>query len=93
MEHIPYRGTAPALLDVVAGRVAMNFSSPPPAIPQVKEGKLRAIAVTGDKRIAAQSFVLAAGCWSPALLETLGPHVTLPIQPVKGYSITVDTSG
>src|SRR5919107_6356374 len=53
MEHIPYRGTAPALLDVVAGRVAMNFSSPPPAIPQIKEGKLRAIAVTGERRIAA----------------------------------------
>lgn len=53
MEHVPYRGTAPALLDVVAGRVTMNFSSPPPAIPLVREGKLRAIAVTGPRRIAA----------------------------------------
>ena len=52
MEHIPYRGTAPALLDVVAGRVTMNFSSPPPALALVREGKLRAIAVTGDHRIA-----------------------------------------
>jgi tripartite-type tricarboxylate transporter receptor subunit TctC len=52
MEHVPYRGTAPALLDVVAGRVTMNFSSPPPAIPLVREGKLRAIAVTGERRIA-----------------------------------------
>ncbi|MBL6456184.1 tripartite tricarboxylate transporter substrate binding protein [Belnapia sp. T6] len=53
MEHVPYRGTAPALLDVVAGRVTMNFSSPPPALTLVREGKLRAIAVTGDHRIAA----------------------------------------
>jgi tripartite-type tricarboxylate transporter receptor subunit TctC len=53
MEHIPYRGTAPALLDVVAGRVTMNFSSPPPAIPLIREAKLRAIAVTGPHRIAA----------------------------------------
>lgn len=53
MEHVPYRGTAPALLDVVAGRVTMNFSSPPPAIPLVREGKLRAIAVTGERRIGA----------------------------------------
>ncbi|MBX9700059.1 MAG: tripartite tricarboxylate transporter substrate binding protein [Acetobacteraceae bacterium] len=53
MEHVPYRGTAPALLDVVAGRVTMNFSSPPPAIPLIREGKLRAIAVTGERRIAA----------------------------------------
>ena len=53
LTHVPYRGTAPALMDVVAGRVAMNFSSPPPAIPLVREGQLRAIAVTGDHRIAA----------------------------------------
>jgi tripartite-type tricarboxylate transporter receptor subunit TctC len=70
MEHIPYRGTAPALLDVVAGRVAMNFSSPPPAIPQIKEGKLRAIAVTGEKRIAALPEV-------PTLAEAGLPGVVI----------------
>lgn len=52
MEHVPYRGTAPALLDVVGGRIHMNFSSPPPAIPLAREGRLRAIAVTGDRRMA-----------------------------------------
>ncbi|MCR0983374.1 Bug family tripartite tricarboxylate transporter substrate binding protein [Roseomonas populi] len=51
MEHISYRGTAPALQDVVAGRVTMNFSSPPPAVPLAKDGRLRAIAVTGDHRL------------------------------------------
>ena len=70
MEHIPYRGTAPALLDVVAGRVAMNFSSPPPAIPQIKDGKLRAIAVTGEKRIASLPEV-------PTLAEAGLPGVVI----------------
>jgi tripartite-type tricarboxylate transporter receptor subunit TctC len=53
MEHVPYRGTGPALLDVVAGRITMNFSSPPPAIQLAREGRLRAIAVTGDRRMPA----------------------------------------
>lgn len=53
MEHVPYRGTGPALLDVVAGRITMNFSSPPPAIPLAREGRLRAIAVTGERRMPA----------------------------------------
>ena len=70
MEHIPYRGTAPALLDVVAGRVALNFSSPPPAIPQIKEGKLRPIAVTGEKRIASLPEV-------PTLAEAGLPGVVI----------------
>jgi tripartite-type tricarboxylate transporter receptor subunit TctC len=51
MEHISYRGTAPALQDVVTGRVTMNFSSPPPAVPLAKEGRLRALAVTGGHRL------------------------------------------
>ena len=51
MEHISYRGTAPALQDVVAGRVTMNFSSPPPAVPLVRDGRLRALAVTGEHRL------------------------------------------
>lgn len=51
MEHIPYRGTAPALLDVVAGRITMNISSPPPAVPLVRDGRLRALAVTGARRM------------------------------------------
>jgi len=51
MEHISYRGTAPALQDVVAGRVTMNFSSPSPAVPLVRDGRLRALAATGSHRL------------------------------------------
>jgi tripartite-type tricarboxylate transporter receptor subunit TctC len=47
---VPYKGSAPALADLVGGHVSMYFSSLPPAISLVKDGKLRALAVTGLKR-------------------------------------------
>ena len=48
--HVPYRGTAPALNDLVGGQVDMMFSVIPPAMPQVEGGRLRALAVTGARR-------------------------------------------
>ena len=48
---MPYKGTGPALADVISGIITMNFSSLPPAVGQVKAGNLRALAVTGEKRI------------------------------------------
>ena len=48
--HIPYKGSGPALTDLLGGHVALYFSSLPPAIGLVKEGKLRALGVTGLKR-------------------------------------------
>ena len=48
--HIPYKGVAPALVDVVSGQVTMTFASILSALPQVKSGKVRALAVTGAKR-------------------------------------------
>ena len=49
--HVPYKGTGPALADVISGIITMNFSSLPPAVGQVKGGNLKALAVTGEKRI------------------------------------------
>ena len=45
----PYKGTGPALADVLSGIITMNFSSLPPAVPQVKVGNLKALAVTGNR--------------------------------------------
>jgi tripartite-type tricarboxylate transporter receptor subunit TctC len=50
LTHIPYKGSAPALTDLIGGHVAIYFSSMPPAIGNVKEGKVRALAVTGTTR-------------------------------------------
>ena len=52
MTHVPYKGSAPALADLIGGHVAIYFSSLPPAASLVKEGKVRALAVTGGKRSA-----------------------------------------
>ena len=49
-EHIPYKGSGPALLDIMAGRVDMSFPSVLAAAPTIKTGKLHAFAVTGAKR-------------------------------------------
>ena len=51
MIHVPYKGTGPAVADVISGQITMNFSSLPPAVSQIKGGNLKALAVTGDKRV------------------------------------------
>jgi tripartite-type tricarboxylate transporter receptor subunit TctC len=48
--HVPYKGTGAALPDVVAGQVHMMVDGPPPFIPHVKSGKLKALAAASDKR-------------------------------------------
>jgi tripartite-type tricarboxylate transporter receptor subunit TctC len=52
INHVPYRSSAQAVLDAVAGRIDMQFSTLPPAIPLIREGKLRALGTTGAKRVA-----------------------------------------
>jgi tripartite-type tricarboxylate transporter receptor subunit TctC len=51
--HVPYKGAPPAMNDLLAGHVALSFATSPSAVPQVKNGKLRALAVSTAKRIAA----------------------------------------
>jgi len=51
--HVPYKGSGPALTDVVGGQVQIMFSNLTSAVPLVKSGRLRALAVTGERRAAA----------------------------------------
>lgn len=62
--HIPYKGGPPAVIDLVAGQVSALFAAAPTVFPQVRAGKLRAIAMTGPKRSAALPDL-------PAVAETL----------------------
>ncbi|MDO8694564.1 MAG: tripartite tricarboxylate transporter substrate binding protein [Sheuella sp.] len=50
MQHVPYKGSSPALADLVGGQIQLMFDSMPSAMPFIKAGKLRAIAVTTLKR-------------------------------------------
>jgi tripartite-type tricarboxylate transporter receptor subunit TctC len=52
MTHIPYKGAAPVLTDLVGGHIELSFNSVVPSLPHVKSGRVRAIAATGAARIA-----------------------------------------
>jgi tripartite-type tricarboxylate transporter receptor subunit TctC len=51
LNQVAYRSSAQAVIDAVAGRIEMQFSTLPPAVPLIREGKLRALATTGAKRV------------------------------------------
>lgn len=61
MTHIPYKGTGPAIADLLGGQVQLIFGAMPASIPQVKAGKLRGIGVTTAKRVAALPDTPAIG--------------------------------
>jgi len=52
MTHVPYKGTGPALADTVAGQVQVMVVNPLPAMPHIKSGRLRLLAVTDSQRVA-----------------------------------------
>ena len=51
MVHVPYRGTAPAVNDLVAGQIQVLFTGAPAVLPFVKSGQMRALAVSSSKRL------------------------------------------
>lgn len=52
MIHVPYKGMAPAIADLLGGTVDLTFGTPPPMLGLIQGGKLRALAVTGRSRLA-----------------------------------------
>lgn len=70
MMHVPYKGTPPALVDVMTGRVDMMIANGPSVVQDVKAGKLLALAVTGSTRSAALPDV-------PTMMEAGVPDFNL----------------
>lgn len=72
MVHIPYRGSAPAFMDLMAGQVQFMAESIPQAANYAKQGKLRALAVTSSKRNSALPDVPTVNETGVAKLEVVG---------------------
>jgi tripartite-type tricarboxylate transporter receptor subunit TctC len=51
MQHVAYKGTAPALTDLIGGQIQLNFDTPITSMPHIRAGKLKALAITGKNRL------------------------------------------
>jgi tripartite-type tricarboxylate transporter receptor subunit TctC len=87
MVHVPYRGQAPALTDLLSGQVQVDFSTMPPAIEYVKAGKLQALAVTSPERFEGLPDIPAMAEYLPgyeaSLLTGLGAPSNTPAEIVE----------
>ena len=87
MVHVPYRGQAPALTDLLSGQVQVDFSTMPPAIEYVKAGKLQALAVTSPERFEGLPDIPAMAEYLPgyeaSLLTGLGAPSNTPADIVE----------
>lgn len=72
MIHVPYKGMAPGLTDVVAGQVQMVFPDPAVALPHVRAGRLNALGTTGAKRVPSAPSI-------PTIAEAGVPGYEVPV--------------
>ncbi|RZL92976.1 MAG: tripartite tricarboxylate transporter substrate binding protein [Variovorax sp.] len=81
LTHVPYKGTGPALQDLIGGQVDMTFGTPPPFMQHIQGGKLRALAVTGKTRLPSLPNVpTAAEAGMPKLDATSWFAVFAPVK-------------
>jgi len=79
MVHVPYKGAAPALTDLMGGHVSLFFDSIPSSLPHVRSGRLKALAVTGAKRAPAAPDIPAAAETFPGFEVTVWQGLQVPV--------------
>lgn len=92
--HVPYKGAGPAFVDLLAGQVAMYFASLPPAVPHVKAGRVRALAVSSAKRarvLPEVPTVIEAGMAGYEATVTYGVVTTAKTSPEIVRKLHLDT--
>ncbi len=83
LNHVPYKGSGPALVDLIGGQIDVMFDNMSSGLPQVRGGKLRALAVTGpqrDKRLPDVPTIAEAGVpgYSGTSWFTLAAPASMP---------------
>ena len=89
IRHIPYRGTAPAVTDIISGQIHAMFANALTARPQVESGKVRALGVSGPKRITAMPDVppVAELLHAPPPLAACAPWPARGYRRAPGYTV------
>jgi tripartite-type tricarboxylate transporter receptor subunit TctC len=85
--HVPYRGSAPALTDLIGGQVQVTFDAVPSSIEQIRTGKLRALAVTSATRLDVLADVPALSEFAPGFeasaWQGLGAPKSTPVELIE----------
>ena len=87
MSHVPYKGGAPLIIDLVGGQIPLAIATVVTAVPQIKGGKIKAIAVTSSKRSSLLPDVPTADAIDP-LLPFVVASPTSAVQRVRSFAAT-----
>jgi tripartite-type tricarboxylate transporter receptor subunit TctC len=82
--HVPYKGTGPAIVDLIASQISMSFANALAVVPHVKAGRLKAIGVTSPKRSAALPNVPAVAESSPGFSAMSWWGIVAPARTPQG---------
>ena len=92
LTHVPYKGTGPAIADLLGGHVSMTYSSLPPALGLVREGKVRPIAIAAVKRSALLPDVPTASETLPGYESTQRYGIIAPAQTPREIVMRLNTA-